>query len=362
MEPYVEVRLGPRSYQVRIAAGLLSRCGAEVADVELGPRAVVVTNDVVGPLYAGPVQASLEERGVAVRVVTLPDGEVHKSLATAERLYHELAAFRMDRTSWIAALGGGVVGDLAGFVAATYMRGIAFVNFPTTLLAQVDSAVGGKTGVDLPEGKNLVGAFYQPRRVLCDLAVLTTLPREELIAGMAEVVKYGVILDADFFAFVEAELPAILNRDTGALTEVVRASCAAKAAVVEADETEAGRRAVLNFGHTLGHAFETLTGYSGPVHGQAVAMGMVAAARLARAMGLCDVALVERLCGLLERIGLPTEPPPLNPERVLEVLAHDKKVRRGRLVMVLPRAIGSVEIRDDVDTELIREVLRPRTG
>jgi len=358
----LQVGLGARSYPILIEGGILDRVGAYLAAHPAGARYGVISDETVAGYYGERLLAGLAEAGIAAELVTFPAGEAQKHLGTVERLARELVRRGFDRRDALIALGGGVPGDVTGFLAGIYLRGVPFVQVPTTLLAQVDSSVGGKTGVDLPEGKNLVGAFYQPRRVLCDLAVLTTLPREELIAGMAEVVKHGVILDADFFAFVEAELPAILNRDTGALTEVVRASCAAKAAVVEADETEAGRRAVLNFGHTLGHAFETLTGYSGPVHGQAVAMGMVAAARLARAMGLCDVALVERLCGLLERIGLPTEPPPLNPERVLEVLAHDKKVRRGRLVMVLPRAIGSVEIRDDVDTELIREVLRPRTG
>ncbi len=319
----------------------------------------MVTNGVVRPLYGDRVETLLAQRGFQVQVVEIPDGEVHKSLATARGLYDDLVDFKMDRGCAVVALGGGVIGDLAGFVASTYLRGVPFVNVPTTLLAQVDSAVGGKTGVDHPMGKNLIGAFYQPRLVLCDLDVLRTLPRRELMAGMAEVVKYGVILNADFFSFLEAHVDDILNLEPAAMTEVVRACCQAKATVVERDELESGLRAILNFGHTLGHAIEALTGYSRFIHGEAVSIGMVAAARMAGAMGLCPEGDVQRLTALLERIGLPTCPPELEVPAVLETMTHDKKVQDGRIRFILPERIGRVVIRDDVDPALIATVLRP---
>ncbi len=355
----LRVDLGRRSYDIVIGAGALDRVGEDVRSMGVGSRVTVVTNAVVRPLYGDRIEALLARSGFRVRVVEIPDGEVHKSLGTAEGLYDELIDFRMDRTCAVVALGGGVIGDLAGFVASTYLRGVPFVNVPTTLLAQVDSAVGGKTGVDHPKGKNLIGAFYQPRRVLCDLDVLRTLPKRELMAGMAEVVKYGVILDANFFSFVESRIDEILNLDAAAMAEVVRSSCEAKASVVERDELESGQRAILNFGHTLGHAIEALTGYSRFIHGEAVAIGMVAAARIAGAMGLCRDGDVQRLTALLERIGLPTRPPDLEVEAVLDCMIHDKKVQDGRMRFILPERIGHVVIRDDVDPAVISSMLRP---
>ena len=353
----IDLDLGRRSYAILIGAGLIHRIGDELEGLALGSKIAIVTNGVVRPLYGDEVAQAMEEKGFDVTTIEIPDGEKYKSLETAARLYDELIEFRMDRTSSVIALGGGVIGDLAGFVAATYMRGINFINLPTTLLAQVDSAVGGKTGVDHPKGKNLIGAFHQPRIVLCDLDCLKTLPKKELVAGMAEVIKYGVIVDAGFFSFIESHIKEILDLDENAMMEVVRSSCAAKAAVVEEDEREGGLRAILNYGHTLGHAIESLTGYSHYIHGEAVAIGMVAAARIAVAMKLCEPAVVNRLDALLTGFGLTTAMPELNPDDVIEILAHDKKVQDGRVRFVLPERMGKVTIRDDVEPDIVRRVL-----
>ncbi len=353
----IEIDLGRRSYAILIGSGIIRRIGDELESLSLGSKIAIVTNGVVRPLYGNAVAHALKGKGFDVTTIEIPDGEQHKSLATAERLYDELVDFRMDRTSSIVALGGGVIGDLAGFVAATYMRGINFVNLPTTLLAQVDSAVGGKTGVDHPKGKNLIGAFHQPRFVLCDLDCLKTLPQKEVVAGMAEVIKYGVIADAGFFSFIESHTKQIVELDDSTMMEVVRSSCAAKAAVVEEDEREAGIRAILNYGHTLGHALESLTGYSRYIHGEAVAIGMVAAARIALEMKLCEPEVVDRLTGLLMGLGLTTAMPELNPDDVIAALSHDKKVQDGRVRFVLPERIGKVTIRDDVDPLIVRRVL-----
>jgi 3-dehydroquinate synthase len=354
----VDVKLGKRTYIIRIGSGILDHIGEHLKLLNLGTRMAVITNSVVRPLYGERVRTALERSGFQVRLVEIPDGEVHKSLATVSRLYDDLVDLQLDRTSTVLALGGGVVGDVAGFVAATYMRGIHFVNIPTTLLAQVDSAIGGKTGVDHPRGKNLIGAFYQPREVFCDLKVLQTLPEQEVRAGMAEVVKYGIIVDANFFSFVESHVAEILRQEPAVMEEVVRSSCEAKAKVVEQDERESGLRAILNYGHTLGHAIESLTGYSRFIHGEAVAMGMVAAARIAREMGLCEGEVVERLEVLLRRIGLPVRIEGIDPEAVLQILSHDKKVRDGKVRFVLPDRIGKVTLREDVPPELIRSALQ----
>lgn len=354
----ITVHLGERGYDILIGSGILSGAGEALKPLGLGSRIAVVTNSVVRPICGDFIEEVLQGSGFRVRMIEIPDGEVHKSLATAEKLYDALVDFNMDRTSTVVALGGGVIGDLAGFAAATYMRGIHFVNIPTTLLAQVDSAVGGKTGVDHPKGKNLIGAFYQPKLVICDLGQLKTLPAKELFAGMAEVVKYGVILDAGFFSFVESHVREILEQEDDAMAEVVRSSCAAKASIVEEDERESGRRAILNFGHTLGHAIESLTGYTRYIHGEAVSIGMVAAARISHAMKLCDQEVVVRLERLLAMIGLPTALPELDPDEVIRILSHDKKVRDGKVRFVLPERIGKAVVRDDVDPGIIRSVLK----
>src|SRR5690242_13500228 len=276
----VHVPLGKRSYNIKVGAGQLSRLGVECAQLKLGPRCAVITDSNVGKQFARPALKSLSASGFEPVLITVPAGEKSKRVAMVEQCYDQLAAHRLERKSFIVALGGGVVGDLAGFVAATYLRGIPFVQVPTTLLAQVDSSVGGKTGVNLKAGKNLVGAFYQPQLVLCDLDVLNALPNREYNSGLAEVIKYGIICDAILFAQLERNLPKLLQRDASTLRTVVARCCEIKADVVGQDETEGGLRAILNFGHTIGHAIENSSGYGKFLHGEAISIGQVAAARL----------------------------------------------------------------------------------
>lgn len=344
VEPNVEtltVELGDRSYPIVIGSLVLDELGTRVAN-ELGAgAAAVLTNPTVGGLYLAPVESSLRRAGFEVVHVEIPDGEEHKSLDSLARIYDRLLAARLERTSPIVALGGGVIGDLAGFAAATLLRGVPFVQVPTTLLAQVDSSVGGKTGVNHPAGKNLIGAFYQPRLVLIDLATLTTLPRRQLAAGLAEVIKYGIILDAELFALIERELDRLLALDEALLCHVVRRCCELKAAVVQRDEREADYRSILNFGHTLGHAVETLTGYRRYLHGEAVGIGMVFAARLSCVMGYCGKETVERIAELLNRAGLPTAMPREFSElQLAAAIKGDKKVSSGKVKFVCIEAIG----------------------
>jgi 3-dehydroquinate synthase len=323
-----------------------------------GKRVLVVTNPTVAPLYAAAVEESLAAAGFVVRRAEIPDGEEHKTLATVAALYDAALGAELERGDSVLALGGGVVGDIAGFLAATYMRGVAFVQVPTTLLAQVDSSVGGKVGVNHPWGKNLIGAFYQPRFVLADVRTLATLPLREVRAGLAEVIKYGVIHDAAFFAWLEANFEALLKLADAAVEQAVATSCAIKAAVVSADETEKGLRAILNFGHTLGHALEAATRYERFVHGEAVAIGMVFAARLARRLGYFEPAGVERIAALVRRAGLPDAiPPDIAPEALLDAMRRDKKVAAGQLTFILPEAIGKVRIVRGVPADIVRSVL-----
>src|SRR5256886_1623931 len=302
----VRVDLGARSYPVVIGAGLLAEVGPRLAAAGYRGRCALVTSERVGALYREPVAASLGQAGFAPVAVEIPDGEEHKNLAWLAVLYDRLLDAGVERRSPLIALGGGVVGDLAGFAASTLLRGLPLVQVPTTLLAQVDAAIGGKTGINHALGKNLIGAFHQPRLVVIDVTTLRSLPRREFVAGLAEVIKYGMIRDAELFGTLEARLDALLALDEGVLVPVVATSCRHKAAVVAADEREqSGERAVLNFGHTVGHALEVLTEYRGLLHGEAVAIGMVAAARVSRALGVCDAATVERLERLLRRAGLP---------------------------------------------------------
>ncbi len=330
----IDIALGARSYPVHIAHGLLD-------DSELVGRstaatsAVIVTNDVVAPLYADRLQASLERAGKRAGRIVVPDGESHKVAATIERIYDGLFDARADRRTTVFALGGGVVGDMAGFAAATFMRGIPFVQVPTTLLAQVDSSVGGKTGINHARGKNMIGAFCQPRAVLADLDTLDTLPDRELAAGLAEVIKHGAALDAAFFAWCERSMPALVARDSAALAYAIRRSCELKAEVVAEDEREEGRRALLNFGHTFGHAIETGLGHGAWLHGEAVGAGMLAAARLSVAAGMLDPASASRLAATVAAAGLPTRLPPLGVDRYLELMAHDKKALDAELRFVL---------------------------
>lgn len=337
----VRVGLGDRAYPIVIGPGVLDAVGVRLGALVRPGLAVVVSNPTVGALYRERVTAALGAAGFRTAAIEIPDGEEHKNLAWVAFAYERLIEAHADRSTPVVALGGGVVGDLAGFVAATYLRGVPFVQLPTTLLAQVDSSVGGKTGVNLPAGKNLIGAFYQPRLVLADIAVLRSLPRREFLAGLAEVIKYGVILDADLFALVEAELDRILGQDPAVLQRIVRRCCELKAAVVERDERESDHRAILNFGHTLAHAIEALTDYKRFLHGEAVAIGMAFASKLSHARGLCDAATVRRIVALLERAGLPVAVPPdvAGPALVLAI-ETDKKVAGGKVKFVCVEAIG----------------------
>lgn len=355
----VNVPLGPRSYRILVDGGQLSRLGEECARLRLGARCAVITDANVAPLYAGAAMASLRAAGFAPLTITLTAGEKAKHLRTVQSCYDQLAAHRLDRKSFVIALGGGVVGDVAGFVAASYLRGIAFVQAPTTLLAQVDSSVGGKVGVNLKAGKNLVGAFHQPRLVLCDLATLATLPDRELRAGLAEVIKYGIIQDARLFARLERELPRLLDREKNALAAVVARCCAIKAAVVGQDETERGPRAILNFGHTIGHALEAISRYGRYLHGEAIAIGQVAAARLsARLLGLAP-GEVERIRALFDATGLPTtvKLSRAQTSALLAAMRLDKKASGGQVNFVLIPALGRAVWGQAVPDRLVLDAL-----
>ncbi len=358
----VNVPLGHRSYDIRIGSQLLADLGARCAQLNLSVQCALITDTNVGRRYAKPAFDSLVRAGFAPTLIVVPAGESAKSLKSVQACYNQLAEQRLERRSFIVALGGGVVGDLAGFVAGTYLRGIAFVQVPTTLLAQVDSSVGGKVGVNLPAGKNLVGAFYQPRMVLCDLDVLRTLPLREYRAGLAEVIKYGIIYDADLFSRLERDLPLLMNRDRRTLASVVARCCEIKAAVVAKDETESGLRAILNFGHTIGHGLEAISNYGKYLHGEAIAIGQVAAARLsAKAMGLPEREL-RRITDLFCRAGLPTEVKLTAAQRakLFAAMRLDKKVRAGEIKFVLAKRIGRVQYGCAVAAELIEQALDDR--
>jgi 3-dehydroquinate synthase len=355
----VKVPLGERSYSIRIGAGLLPQLGAACARLKLGRRCAIIADTNVAPRFAARAQAALEAAGFQPVLLTVPAGETAKSLATVRRCYDQLAAARLERRSFVVALGGGVVGDLAGFVAATYLRGVPFVQVPTTLLAQVDSSVGGKVGVNLRAGKNLVGAFHQPRAVLCDLDTLRTLPEREYRAGLAEVLKYGIIRDAAFFLRLERELPRLLAREAGTLAAVVARCCEIKAAVVGEDETESGLRAILNFGHTIGHALEAVSRYGRYLHGEAIAIGQVAAARLSTALLGFPEAEAERIRAWFARAGLPTtlRLSAAGQAAVLDAMRLDKKVSGGEVKFVLARRVGEVVWGQAVPDDLIRRTL-----
>ena len=355
----VQVPLGNRTYVIKVGGGLLSRLGSECAQLKLGQRCAVITDSNVGKKFAKVALKSLSASGFQPVLITVPAGEKSKRLAVVEKCYDQLAAHRLERKSFIVALGGGVVGDLAGFVAATYLRGIPFVQVPTTLLAQVDSSVGGKTGVNLKAGKNLAGSFYQPQIGLCDLDTLKTLPKREYISGLAEVIKYGIIYDAILFAQIERNLPKLLQRDAATLRTVVARCCEIKADVVGQDETESGLRAILNFGHTIGHAIENSSGYGKFLHGEAIAIGQVAAAKLSHQILGLPSGDVERIKKLFVRAGLPVKVN-LNSARRKKLFAAmrlDKKVSRGEIKFVLAEKIGRVKFDCKVATEAISGVL-----
>jgi 3-dehydroquinate synthase len=338
----VHVSLGNRSYDIKIAPGLIDRFGRECARLKLGRRCAIITDTNVGKRYAKAVFNSLVTSGFLPSLIIVQPGETAKSLKTVQACYDQLSLHRLERKSFIVALGGGVVGDLAGFVAATYLRGLPFVQVPTTLLAQVDSSVGGKVGVNLKSGKNLVGAFYQPKLVLCDLGTLKTLPDREFRAGLAEVIKYGIIYDANLFARIERDLSKLLKRDPKILATVVARCCEIKAEVVGRDETDDGQRAILNFGHTVGHAIENISGYGKFLHGEAISIGQVAAAKLShKVVGLPerDVARIE---DLFRRAGLPVQAGlnSLKRQKLLNAMRLDKKVSDGEIKFVLAKHIG----------------------
>ncbi|MEO8718065.1 MAG: 3-dehydroquinate synthase [Burkholderiales bacterium] len=353
----VRVALGARSYPVHIGAGAIDAEALYRPHLPAG-RVAIVTNPVVAPLYLERVKAALARAGAAPAIVILvEDGEPAKSWAALERVFDSLLAARLGRDGLLIALGGGVVGDLAGFAAAVYQRGIPFIQIPTTLLAQVDSAVGGKTAVNHPRGKNMIGAFHQPAAVIADVGALATLTERELRAGMAEVIKHGFALDAALVAWLEKNMARLLARDAAALVHVVGRSCELKAQIVTADEREGGERALLNFGHTFGHAIETGAGYGVWLHGEAVAVGMVMAAELSVRAGLLRAADAERLRRLLRQAGLPVAGPALAPERYLELMAGDKKAAGGRARYIVLREIGRAALRDDIDERWVRAAI-----
>ncbi len=351
-----------RSYAIVVGQGVIDSLGTALGGAA-ARRAVVVADAAIAATHAARAIASLGREKIETTLLVVPSGESSKSAAEAARLWNEFARLAVDRRTHVIAVGGGVVGDLTGFVAATFGRGLPLWQVPTTLVAQVDSAIGGKTGINLDTGKNLVGAFWQPRGVIADIDTLATLPDREFTSGLAEVLKYGVILDADLFAWLEANAPAIRRRDPAALLHIVERSAALKAHVVERDEHEtSGLRAILNYGHTFAHAFETAAGYGTLLHGEAVAIGMAAAARLAAAMGRVGPDVVGRQDALLRALGLPVTAAdlawtPTTPEELITIMGRDKKTVDGRLRFVLPTRIGHVELVDDIDAALVRGVL-----
>jgi 3-dehydroquinate synthase len=341
------VGLGERAYPIHIGRGLCARAG-ELLRRPRGSRAVIVTNAVIAAHHLAPLKDSLRAQGMQVDAVLLPDGEAHKNWSTLDDLLTRLLELRVERSTLVVALGGGVIGDIAGFAAAICQRGLPFVQVPTTLLAQVDSSVGGKTGINHRFGKNLIGAFWQPRAVLIDIDCLATLPLRELRAGLAEVIKYGAIRDASFLAWLEANVSALLSKDAAALAHAIHRSCAIKAEIVANDERESGERALLNFGHTFGHAIETAQGYGAWLHGEAVAAGMVCAARLSERVCGLPRDETQRLTALIEAAGLPATPPKIAADRWLELMRRDKKVEGGALRFVLLQRLGAAVVGGDV--------------
>ncbi len=359
MAKRLRVELGERSYEITIKPGILPESGRLLREKGLGGKALVVTNPTVARFYLPPLLDGLKRAGFAVTALKVPDGEKYKTLAQVKRIYDQAAALRLERTSVLIALGGGVIGDLTGFAAATYLRGIPFVQVPTTLLAQVDSAVGGKVGVNHRQGKNLIGAFYQPAAVLSDPETLLTLPEREIRSGLAEVIKAGLIRDAAFAAYLSARAEEINGRSLALFSEVIYRACEIKARVVEEDEKEHGLRAILNYGHTIGHALEAETGYRVFRHGEAVALGMAGAATIGELLGCCGPDVREETATLLRKFALPvTLTKKYSAEHLYRRMFLDKKVHREKIRFVLPRKTGEVFLREDVPQDLIYEALR----
>ncbi len=355
------VALGERSYPIHIGPGLLRQAGLITPHLTQ-LRVAVVTNTTVGPLYLKTLADALQAAGIEVIPITLPDGEQYKNWETLNQIFDALLTHRAERKTTLIALGGGVIGDLTGFAAACYQRGVPFIQVPTTLLAQVDSSVGGKTGINHPLGKNMIGAFYQPRLVLADTETLNTLPDRELSAGLAEVIKYGLIRDLPFLTWLEANMERLMVRDAQALTHAIYQSCRNKAEVVAADERESGQRALLNLGHTFGHAIEAGMGYGNWLHGEAVAAGTLLAAELSRRLGYLTDADVGRIAALFERARLPVKAPALGVETYLAYMGVDKKVEGGRLRFVLLRRLGEAFVTADVPADVLRATLVEATA
>ena len=352
----LRVELGVNSYEIYVGSGLLTQTGGWLKESGFSGKLVIITDPTVKRLYGEALNQSLDEDGFSVITLLFPEGEEQKSLETAGRLYHELTNCYAERKTPILALGGGVIGDLAGFVAATYLRGVPLIQIPTTLLAQVDSSIGGKVAVDHGQLKNKIGTFYQPRLVIADTDTLRTLPADELANGLAEVIKSAVIRDKKFFAFLEENLNRIKSLDEEALEEIVFQSAKIKAEIVEKDEKDLGLRSILNYGHTIGHAIESVSGFK-VKHGRAIAIGMLAAARISNQMGVLDKNELIRLKGVIERAGLPTEMPNLEVEKVIQAMKHDKKVLQDKVRFALLKSIGNAFITDEVSPSLVKEVL-----
>ena len=355
----IRVNLAERSYDIAIGSGMLDEIGSKLRSFSFSPNIALVSNPTVFGLYGERVLNAVRNAGFDCLEVLIDDGEEHKNLISLQHIYHELLKHRLDRSSALIALGGGVIGDIAGFAASTYMRGIAYVQVPTTLLAQVDSSVGGKTGVNHELGKNMIGTFWQPRLVWIDVETLKTLPGKEVLAGLSEVIKYGVIYDGELFDFLDAQKNNILNLQEKALIHIIKRSCEIKADVVSKDEREAGLRAILNYGHTIGHAVETVTRYTQYLHGEAVAIGMHFEALLAHKLNLINADTVEKIKKLIEAYGLPSElPSGLDRETMLSAMQLDKKAKAGELTFILPEKIGSVKIERGIDEQVLREILK----
>lgn len=353
----IPVRLGPRSYRILVGAGILGEAGAELARLKVGRKVALVTDPSILSLHGDAVSRSLAHAGFDVTPVLLPEGERAKTLEVAASTWDRFLEAGLDRGSTVVALGGGAVGDLAGFAAATYMRGVNFVQMPTTLLAQVDASIGGKTAIDHPRAKNLIGAFHQPRLVISDTAALLTLPEREYRSGMAEVIKHGIVLDAAYFADVERAAAALRAREPAALERIVAGSCRLKASVVERDEQEAELRHVLNYGHTIGHAIEAITGYQRFAHGEAVSLGIAAEAGIAERLGVAKPGLRARQLAVLHALGLPVRGVGEPPERVIEALSRDKKSKDGRVPFILSPEIGAFRLVYDVPRATILEAI-----
>ena len=355
----VQVPLGNRGYKIEVARDLLRGLGEHATSLQLGARCAIITDSNVGPIYGPAALSSLAQAGFTATTITIPAGEPAKSIKIVQSCYDQLAAQRLERKSFVVALGGGVVGDLAGFVAATYLRGIPFIQVPTTLLAQVDSSVGGKVGVNLKAGKNLVGAFYQPKQVLCDLATLDSLPDREFRAGLAEVIKYGIIYDADLFRRLERNHQLILERDPSILADIVARCCEIKAEVVGQDETESGLRAILNFGHTIGHGLEAISRYGKYLHGEAISLGQIAAAHLSQRIHGLSEEDVQRIRKLFAAVGLPTRVRLSSQQReaLSEAMRLDKKVAAGEIKFVLAKEIGKVDYGLKASPEAVQAAL-----